>query len=421
MHHDAHQFSRATYGRIFLFSFILALLPISSISAAPIADSAAKFIGNITTKRISPSTSTFTDYWNQVTPENEGKWGSIEAKRDTMNWKWLDTAYQFAKENHFLFKQHTFVWGNQEPSWISQCTQQEQREEVEEWIKAFGERYPDVDFIDVVNEPINKPASYREALGGVGTTGCDWVVWAFEKARQYCPKAKLILNEFNVLNSGAMTEGLLSIVNVLQSKNLIDMIGVQSHYFSLQTAPSDTIRGNLDKLSQTGLPIHSTELDIRGSDSVQLADYQRIFPILWEHPNVAGITLWGWMQNYTWNDSTYLLDKSGKERPAFVWLRAYVAAHKTSMVQAMPPYNKRPILPFSVRVTATGALLLHMDGPITAAIRITDCADRSIVNQPLRSFAPGDHRLPVQRLAAGVYIMAIRGNGAPVTRSFFVR
>ena len=47
-----------------------------------------------------------------------------------------------------------------------------------------------------------------------------------------------------------------------------------------------------------GLPIHITELDIPGNDDpVQLANYQRIFPVFWEHPAVAGITLWGYHQN----------------------------------------------------------------------------------------------------------------------------
>ena len=42
---------------------------------------------------------------------------------------------------------------------------------------------------------------------------------------------------------------------------------------------------NLDLLASTGLPIYVTELDIDGpTDEVQLQDYQRIFPVFWEHP-----------------------------------------------------------------------------------------------------------------------------------------
>ena len=49
-----------------------------------------------------------------------------------------------------------------------------QREEVEEWIRLVGERYPDMDFVDVVNEPLNAPPPFMNALGGNGETGWDW-------------------------------------------------------------------------------------------------------------------------------------------------------------------------------------------------------------------------------------------------------
>ena len=49
----------------------------------PIATGKPKFLGGVS----SPSQDlNFTAYWNQVTPENAGKWGSVEATRDVMNW-----------------------------------------------------------------------------------------------------------------------------------------------------------------------------------------------------------------------------------------------------------------------------------------------------------------------------------------------
>lgn len=68
---------------------------------------------------------------------------------------------------------------------------------MEKWIRLVGERYPDMDFVDVVNEPFNAPPPYKNALGGSGTTGGDWVITAFQWARQYCPsRTKLLLNEY---------------------------------------------------------------------------------------------------------------------------------------------------------------------------------------------------------------------------------
>ncbi|HEV7715574.1 MAG TPA: cadherin domain-containing protein, partial [Steroidobacteraceae bacterium] len=61
------------------------------------------------------------------------------------------------------------------------------------------------------------------------------------------------------------------------------------------------------------------------TDEVQLADYQRIFPVFWEHPAVKGITLWGFRPGH-WRTAqgAYLVLANGAERRAMVWLQAYV-------------------------------------------------------------------------------------------------
>ena len=56
---------------------------------------------------------------------------------------------------------------------------------------ALAARYPDVDFVDVVNEPLHAVPSYAAALGGAGATGYDWVLTAFEMAREHFPGAEL--------------------------------------------------------------------------------------------------------------------------------------------------------------------------------------------------------------------------------------
>ena len=56
---------------------------------------------------------------------------------------------------------------------------------------AVAARYPDLKYVEVLNEPLNAPPPYREALGGAGTTGFDWVIKSFELARKHFPKAKL--------------------------------------------------------------------------------------------------------------------------------------------------------------------------------------------------------------------------------------
>jgi len=275
----------------------------------------------------------FTAYFNQVTPDNAGKWGSVEAVRDVMNWTGLDAAYAFARENGLPFKLHNLIWGNQQPAWIETLPPEEQRAEIEQWFAAVAERYPDLEQVDVVNEPLHDPpntagsggGNYLQALGGDGASGWDWILTSFRLARQYFPNSELLLNDFSIINTPSDVERYKQIITLLQAEDLIDGIGEQGHAFSTRGS-NDVMLASLDSLAELGLPIYITEMDIDGpTDAIQLADYQRIFPLFWEHPAVAGITLWGYLPGH-WRSSqgAFIALEGGAEKPALSWLREYL-------------------------------------------------------------------------------------------------
>ena len=78
----------------------------------------------------------FSDYWNQVTPENATKWGSVEGDRQgKYNWGGADKAAKYAKEHGFPFKFHTLVWGSQYPKWMDNLSIEKQYEAIVEWME----------------------------------------------------------------------------------------------------------------------------------------------------------------------------------------------------------------------------------------------------------------------------------------------
>ena len=336
--------------RMILFA-ALAALPFAACAqdnpaqSAPIAAGQKKFLGSA----YSPmQTEDFAAYWNKVTPENAGKWGAVEAERDRMDWSGLDEAYRFAKANGFPFQMHVLVWGNQQPEWIETLPPAEQREEIEEWFAAVAERYPDLDFVEVVNEPLNDPPSkddegggnYIEALGGAGASGWEWILESFRLAREHFPRSTLMINDYSITNSEDATRRYREIIELLRKENLVDAIGVQGHAFATTTeTPMAVHRANLDSLAATGLPIYVTELDIDGpTDEQQLRDYQRVFPVFWEHPGVHGITLWGFRLGlWREKEGAYLVREDGSERPALVWLRGYVRGEDGSDANSPSP------------------------------------------------------------------------------------
>lgn len=348
----------------------------------PLASNQPKFVGNIYS---TPQKANFASYWNQVIAENAGKWGSVEGTRDVYNWAELDASYKLAKDNGFLYNFHVLLWGAQQPAWINDLTAEEQLEEIQEWFDSVAVRYPDIDVLQVLNEPLNghNPpdgqngrANYKTALGGNGTTGWDWILTAFRMARATFPNTKLMLNDFSIINDVNATSTYKTIIKLLQKENLIDVIGEQGHAFTT-TATNSVMKRNLDTLAKTGLPIHITELDIDGTDdNVQLNSYKRIFPLLYQHSRVEGITLWGWRPGLWRNtEGAYLVNQSGAERPSLVWLRDYldtVSVNPVSVedVSDLPtsfslsnnypnPFNPETIINYSIPSAAKVSLVVY--------------------------------------------------------------
>lgn len=264
------------------------------------------------------------DHFDQLTPANAGKWGSVESTRDQMDWTELDAAHQFAKDNNLPFKLHTLIWGQQQPGWLSGLSAEEQLAEIDQWMAAVAERYPDLTLIDVVNEPMHAVPAYSAALGGAGTTGYDWVIKAFEMARSYFPDAELILNEYNTVILDSMTTQFLEIVTLLQNRGLVDGIGEQAHF--LEKADPAVVDANLARLIATGLPVYVSELDLDiANDALQAKVMSQLFPVFWEASSVLGVTHWGYRQGGMWRPDAYLLRSDGTARPAFTWLECYLA------------------------------------------------------------------------------------------------
>jgi GH35 family endo-1,4-beta-xylanase len=274
------------------------------------------FVGNITTN--GAVRSDFLQFWDQITPENEGKWASVESTRDVYNWSGLDAAYNFAKQNNIPFKQHTFVWGNQSPGWINNLSPTEQAAEIEEWIRDYCARYPDTEMIDVVNEstPGHAPAAYAQSA-----FGNNWIIRVFQLARQYCPNSILILNDYNVLSWN--TNEFIQMATPAVNAGVVDALGLQAH--GLESWSLNDISNKLNQVAALGLPIYISEYDVaRTNDQEQLNIMSTQFPLFYNHPSVVGITLWGYVVGSTWVNGSGLIHPNGTRRPAMNWLMNYL-------------------------------------------------------------------------------------------------
>jgi len=326
-------------------------------SAAPLADGASKYLGNITTSN--GVRNDFGTYWNQITAENECKWGSIEGRaHGTYDFTGCDRAYNWAKNNGGHFKFHALVWGGQYPTWLKSMNATDTRKAIDAWFDKVKEHYPDLEMIDVVNEAIRtgtNPNKYHspydetqivQALGGDDNGSYAFVIEAFKMARQRWPKAVLIYNDYNTFQ-WQIDDG-IALVNKIKAAgaNLVDAYGQQAHDLTANNGTAcmnfNTFKAALKKIHDgVGIPLFITEYDIGiYDDAVQKQCYSEQIPEFMNAEYVAGITLWGYIYGKTWitpDGQSGIIkngyDGSGKEqagtdRPAMTWLKDYMSKNK---------------------------------------------------------------------------------------------
>jgi endo-1,4-beta-xylanase len=281
-----------------------------------------KYVGNTTTgSQPTPTELEFADYWDQITPEVAGQWRSVQSSTSVpFDWTALDAIRDYARLHQLLFVESAFVWGAGEPVGIKET-------HVRAWMTAFCERYPDTAAIVVVNEPPpHTTPSYINEIGGNTNGDYQWIVNSFVWAREACPNAVLMMNDYNNIEWEEENAHFIEIVKTIQAAGApIDAVGAEAHF--MNEIPGTTVKFLMEKLhTETGLPVYVTEYDVaKTDDATQLAFFQEQFPLFYEAEYVHGITLWGWIVGKTWRNGTGLVDlATGTSRPAMTWLMQYL-------------------------------------------------------------------------------------------------
>ena len=317
---------------------------IATQAFAQLSSNPDKFLGNITTRYqmdAGGGVPKYYELWNQVTPENESKWGSVEGTRNNYNWG-CDTPFNYAKNHGFTYKFHALVWGAQYPNWLPNLSIKDRYNALVKWFDAVKKKYPTLPLIDVVNEAVGTHQAgnpmMKETLGGGGKTGYDWLIKAFELAYERWPDAILIYNDFNTFQWN--TDEYIDLVRTLRDAGApVDAYGCQAHdlkgFRNLKSVDTK-IQNALN------MPMYITEYDIQEeNDQKQLNDYKDHIPYLWEREYCAGITLWGYVYGATWNEGTSGIYKNGKERAAMTWLREYMASDAAKNAKSPFPGMKK--------------------------------------------------------------------------------
>jgi endo-1,4-beta-xylanase len=304
-------------------------------------------------------------HFNTVTPENILKWEVVHPEPNVYNFEPADKLVAFAEKSNIQIVGHNLVWHNQTPKWVFEdesgnpLGRDALLERMKEHIFSVMGRYKGrIHGWDVVNEAILPDGQYRIKSKWHEIIGQDYLVKAYEYARQADPDAELYYNDYNMWKK-PQYEGVIRLIKYLQSNGVkIDGLGIQGHW-ALDVPPLVEVEKAFEALSELGIKLMITELDIcvlpfadhydnlidlsslepaeqkRLSpypdalpDEVQkqLADrYVEVFSLFLKY-GVARVTFWAVHDGQSWRsympirgrtDYPMLFDRSCEPKPAF--------------------------------------------------------------------------------------------------------
>ena len=218
----------------------------------------------------------------------------------------------------------------------------------------------------------------------------------------------------------------------MKDRGLIDGIGVQGHRFALETAETSTLKYNLDRLANTGLPIYISELDLGNlsnsgtpNDGQQLQLYKKIFPVLWQHPGVKGITLWGYIEGQMWQSTCFLVRYDFAWRPAMTWLAQYIIDNPVGIVKAIdvPPFNFTLEQNYPNPFNPSTIIRYSVPKVSKVTLKVFDILGREVQTLVNNIKAPGQYSITfdAKNLATGMYFYQLKANGIVETKKFILQ
>jgi endo-1,4-beta-xylanase len=206
-------------------------------------------------------------HFNTITPENILKWEEVHPEPDRYNFEAPDRYVAFGEKHKMHIVGHTLVWFHQTPDWVFQDASGKPigrdalLERMREHIFTVMGRYKGrIHEWDVVNEAITAEGTFRKS-GWLDIIGEDYVLKAFEFARQADPGALLNYNEYD-FEFSPKCAGVIRLIKNLQAKGVrVDGIGIQGHWF-LDVPRIEVIENYVQALSQLGVKLMITEMDV---------------------------------------------------------------------------------------------------------------------------------------------------------------
>jgi GH35 family endo-1,4-beta-xylanase len=249
---------------------------------------------------------------NSSVHEDALKWYSTESNRGQFNYDDADRILAWSDRNYPLpMRGHTLFWEverwNQE--WIQKLNNNDLREAVHQRTTEICTRYRGrITEYDVLNEMLHGNF-FRGRLGDRIVD--DMFAWCAKAD----PKARLYLNEYDILN-GKLVDAYAKQIQTLLDRGVpVGGIGIQAHI--RENISVAQMQASIDALAKFGLPIKITEVSVLADTETRKAQVlSDLYRVAFAHPAVKGITLWGFWEGAMWEPKTALYDRQFQPLPS---------------------------------------------------------------------------------------------------------
>lgn len=275
---------------------------------------------------------TFLSHFDQMTPENEMKWGHVHPEILHWNFTTPDAMVDWALAHGKRVRGHTLIWSKQNPSWVENGTWTREslllvmKNHIKTTIAHFRDR---VHEWDVVNEAIDFHGGWTDNIW-YRVIGPDYVDYAFRYAHEADPHAELYYNEqWLDVADHPHSQGVIELMRDLRNRGVpVDGVGMQAHVTTQASGSQSQVSELMGRFTELGLDVAITEMDVRteGSDPSAERETQRSVYGAYARacrlePRCTSFSTWGVADPYSWYEdpalAPLLFDGDFNAKPAF--------------------------------------------------------------------------------------------------------
>jgi endo-1,4-beta-xylanase len=273
-------------------------------------------------------------YCDIIVPMNDLKWEALRHDRAGFDYSGADETITFARRNGKGLRGHTLVWHGGLPKWAKTISSKAEAErELTNHIEQVVTRFRGIIPVwDVVNEVITNDALPEAPLRDsvwMRHLGPTYIETAFRLAAAADPAARLVINDYDLENTGARTARrrteILRIIRNLKDKGIpVHGVGIQAHLYAEREIDVPGLQRFLAELTRLGMSVAITELDVidwrlpadiaaRDAAAAQLV--ATFLKAVTEVKKPESIITWGLTDRSSWISGTFKRQDGLPSRP----------------------------------------------------------------------------------------------------------